>query len=508
MQLNDTASGAFIFQNNVPDHDYEMMNNVAGNLRISLIQNKRKDHSLDNNSLKEKFSINIDDIPNSVISSFRYAFNLERIFLAYLHEFEKKNPQLKTPKKAYNYLRNLNDKSFLYQEPISRLKFLSDLSYENRCIGAIMHNEIKDNSLLEPDDNPSFGNDYFNIFFPKTNELTPVYVAQYATLLNKLHVLEAIVEYIVQENGTTKDIISNFIEQTNIQSLNKNIQTSINELKNKTNHHLYPYFWQVFLYVFGGFILNDKKETEYKLLSQITKLPKGEINDALSVWNKLFPYDRGWFQEPNNNSNIKLLKMLPAPLYGIGVNFRLHLYGSAEIKEKGGLFDNLKNQITGTYTFNDLNGWNNSAYNMLKRDINLHITDLEIKEKHKKRLEKVRKYAENCNRYNKLESINDIVQSKNSKKTIPNGFVAYYENKTYDLYIVKDNNRSEKLNIYNTIKELHLNESLFANGIILGTDESVEYDTDDKVWYFSYFEKLSLDNIESIITESNNARPK
>ena len=498
------ATGAFIFQNEAPMHDYEMMRDVAKNLHVELIQNKRSaNDELDDSLLKDSFGINLDGFHESIISSFRYAFNMERVFIDYVHQFSKENPQLNSPKMVYEYLRKLNNESFLYQEPIARLTFLSDLSYEYRFIGGIMYHEIKGDGLLSPEEHPDFNGDYFSIFYPKTSDLTPVYVAQYATLLNKLFVLEAIVEHIVQTKTDTDDIFQNLLTSSKLLSLNGNVRHFIESLKSKPTYYIYPYFWQVFLYVFGGFILNDRKEKEYELLSKITKLPKEEIDDALDIWNELFPLNNGWFQKPTNNSNIYALKMMPAPLYGIGANLRLHLYGNKEIEQEGNLFDNLKSLLTGQHTFDDVNGWNNSAYYMLKRDINLHVNNLDEKGKYEKRLLEVEKYIKGCGRYYNVMSFEEVIQSKRIRVLIPNGFVGYYEDNTYDIYVVKNNNRNEKLNIFQYAKDLKLNESLFVNGVILGTDESIAEDKADKVWYFTRFEQKMLSEIEDIINNSN-----
>lgn len=498
------ATGAFIFQNEAPMHDYEMMRDVAKNLHVELIQNKRSaNDELDDSLLKDSFGINLDGFHESIISSFRYAFNMERVFIDYVHQFSKENPQLNSPKMVYEYLRKLNNESFLYQEPIARLKFLSDLSYEYRFIGGIMYHEIKGDGLLYPEEHPDFNGDYFSIFYPKTSDLTPVYVAQYATLLNKLFVLEAIVEHIVQTKTDTDDIFQNLLTSSKLLSLNGNVRHFIESLKSKPTYYIYPYFWQVFLYVFGGFILNDRKEKEYELLSMITKLPKEEIDDALDIWDELFPLNNGWFQQPTNNSNIYALKMMPAPLYGIGANLRLHLYGNKEIEQEGNLFDNLKSLLTGQHTFDDVNGWNNSAYYMLKRDINLHVNNLDEKGKYEKRLLEVEKYIKGCGRYYNVMSFEEVIQSKRIRVLIPNGFVGYYEDNTYDIYVVKNNNRNEKLNIFQYAKDLKLNESLFVNGVILGTDESIAEDKADKVWYFTRFEQKMLSEIEDIINNSN-----
>ena len=46
------------------------------------------------------------------------------------------------------------------------------------------------------------------------------------------------------------------------------LEERMDELKGHTYYYLYPYFWQVFIFLFGGFILNDKKEEDNKNKSE------------------------------------------------------------------------------------------------------------------------------------------------------------------------------------------------------------------------------------------------
>jgi len=70
----------------------------------------------------------------------------------------------------------------------------------------------------------------------------------------------------------------------------------ISELSKHKYFYLYPIFWQWFLWGFGGFIMLDKKEEELKLLSNKTGIPVDEVENALKVYNILFPTkNNNWF---------------------------------------------------------------------------------------------------------------------------------------------------------------------------------------------------------------------
>lgn len=131
----------------------------------------------------------------------------------------------------------------------------------------------------------------------------------------------------------------------------------LERISNAEYLHLYPQFWQCFLFAYGGFILMDIKDEEYSSLSRHTGIPVSSIDDAIRSYGELFPTGGGWFTS-NGMSNITMIKLLPSPIKGIGVYNRRVRYGWNPD------FDNTP--LTGEHTLDDLIQWNNSAYDILE----------------------------------------------------------------------------------------------------------------------------------------------
>jgi len=121
--------------------------------------------------------------------------------------------------------------------------------------------------------------------------------------------------------------------------------------------HLYPIFWQWFLWLFGGFILKDKEAEEYANLSEKTGIPVAEIPNALRSYDLLFPVNESWFLDLPSDSNLRVIQMFPVPFMGIGANYRRLLYTANG--EYAGL------GLTGAYTLRDLLKWNDLLVEVL-----------------------------------------------------------------------------------------------------------------------------------------------
>ena len=499
------ARGALIVQKGEQDLDFNTIKETAEQMQIMLVPNSQNsDSTLDNSSLKEVFGINFENIHKSVIAAFRYSFALERVMLNYIRSYTDQNPQFQIPSKVYRYLRNLNDVSFTHRDPINRLNFLSSISTEHSYIAAILHKEIKGEGIVGAEEKPNFGDDYMSICFPEDPNISPVYVALHASLMNKLYVLEGIVEYVSIPENQGQDKLQGLLDNLRYSSLNSNIKEAIEELKRREYYYLYPYFWQVFIYVFGGFILLDKKEEEYSLLSKLTGIPIELVEETIYFWDILFPINKGWFSNPiNRYSNILYLKMAPAPLCGIGVNFRIHYYADDTIKETQDLFNNLKNHVSGLYTYNDLTKWNNVAHSMLKLDTMLHATRCDKKNKVNLHLMEVETHIKSSGRYKSIQSIEYFMRNK-GKDAIHKGFIAFYDDENYDLYIVKTHNKLIGPAVYNIAKEITLNAGNLINGFILDTDDISS--GKDNICMLSTFKKINIEELDDMIEISNNKR--
>lgn len=83
-----------------------------------------------------------------------------------------------------------------------------------------------------------------------------------------------------------------------------------------------PYLLQIFIEVCGGFYINN--ETDIGHISQISGIPQEDIVPCLKLMDEIFPTQKGWFSEHENE--LVMMKFLPAVIRGIGCFFRQRVY--------------------------------------------------------------------------------------------------------------------------------------------------------------------------------------
>lgn len=110
-----------------------------------------------------------------------------------------------------------------------------------------------------------------------------------------------------------------------------------------------PYLLQSFVEVFGGFYREESDDLV--LLSSLTGIPSADIPKALGVLDAFFPMAEGWFYDTRD---LRLVKMLPGFLRGVGCFLRHDLYSLSDYSEYS----------AGTYWL--LNKWHNALYETLE----------------------------------------------------------------------------------------------------------------------------------------------
>ena len=489
---------AFIYQQNEKNKDEDTLKGVTNCLSVSLLSNKLEDDgTLKNDEINQHFGIKLDDIPIHVLKAFRYSYDMERVMRDYLMRYSKENPSFETPKMVLRYFRELIDTSFFKNDPIDRIKFISDLSMHYRNISSIMDHEIHGEGMRSADECQNFV-DYYDLFFPRVMKLNPVDVALQVTLLNRVYIIKSMVEHQLLPKKIPANDIDKFLERLNYVSLNSNIRDGFRELEKHQYFYLYPYFFQVFFYVFGGFIMEAKHDEEYYLLSKITGIPKAEIAHAFAFWDILYPIGDKWMQTIKPHGGMTAMKMTPAPLRGIGVNFRRHLYGADGEDDSDKLFDNLKN-IAGLNPYRDMMKWNNAAFEELKQDVVLHQVSAEGESKSDKRFKTVEEYANKCGRYSEVKSLTEIAAEKGKPNFAFRGLIGIIDDKNYDLFIVKSDNRLIKHPMIQVISDLHLNPVTMRKCFVIGTDESIAVEIDDTIWMTSRIDRTNLNRLEPVI---------
>ncbi len=190
---------------------------------------------------------------------------------------------------------------------------------------------------------------------------TDVQISTYIEHKARLAILKNLIDYKIFKDIGDKEKTDKYykilgIEISILDFLPSSFSISLDEISDHRYFRKYPFFWQFFLWVFGGFILNDYEEMEYSILSAKTGIPVNEIPNAFKFYESLFPIEGGWLVDLPN-TNIKGLKMFSVPFRGIGANYRRIHYGE-------GSFKNL--HLTGSHTYDDLIKWNNLVVDVFK----------------------------------------------------------------------------------------------------------------------------------------------
>lgn len=353
------SKASFVVQK--ADSNQEVYNEIANQLDISLVVTEMKGKKLCYNQIQNAYAIKHTPHENAFVANLRFSYALERKIISDINTTAKTNKNLVGFEKLRNYLYDLCDNTFFVSTPSARINKTFKLFTENKHITARLDHENAENSYASiSDTGVDITQESFKKLFYDHDSKNKLYGSLYVEMLNRLLVLKHCIEDLLRPENEQE--IANYISDLNHAILPVNLKAAIGVLKSHNYYYLYPYFWQVFIFLFGGFILENKRQEEYNLLSEISEVPVEEIGNALSVFDLLFPIEGGWMQKVNKTS-MKILKFMPSPFCGIGVNLRKDIY----CKEK--TLEGLKALFPPDYTYNDLIRYNNLAYEyLLKSD--------------------------------------------------------------------------------------------------------------------------------------------
>lgn len=151
----------------------------------------------------------------------------------------------------------------------------------------------------------------------------------------RLAVMKASVDLSIESGGDPwEDPGGNLWTRVLRFSLPDSFRVAMTNLLTEPYFHLYPKFWQSYLWSWGGFYLKDRAEQEFQAMSSDTGIPSEHIPDALEVFDKLFPIPNGWEWEVGNAS-WRQVKLMPWPFRGLGAARRRILYGVDEYSKLG-----------------------------------------------------------------------------------------------------------------------------------------------------------------------------
>jgi hypothetical protein len=220
-------------------------------------------------------------------------------------------------KAAKEYHQLINDAVFFIPDVRDRVGELLSAHFKHQELAASAAYECETGKIefTNPPQTETFKRAYFR------GERFPIQACLYLAHRARLYILKAVVDYwLARERGeikkTTFKLGQTLINLTAGQ-LTQAMAAGVDELSTAKSFRMFPVFWQVFLWSWGGFLLKDRLDEEYADLEKETGVPTSEIPIALSAFDKLFPTPDGWFREPSNDSR-KVLILMPAAMRGIG----------------------------------------------------------------------------------------------------------------------------------------------------------------------------------------------
>jgi hypothetical protein len=238
-------------------------------------------------------------------------------------------------KAAKEYLYLVNDAVFFIPDMRDRIEKLLSAHFGHQQLGrsAAYERETGNVEFGKPPETRTFKRAYF------WGECFPIQACLYVEHRARLYIMKALVEYwLARERGAIEERkrgvvkIGDRLFISAPAQLTKAMESGIQKLSSSKSFRLFPVFWQVFLWNWGGFLLKDRLDEEYAQLEKETGVPVNEIPVALTAFDEVFPIPNGWFREPPDDVR-RVLILMPAPMRGIGAYRRLRRKGVEQYRE-------------------------------------------------------------------------------------------------------------------------------------------------------------------------------
>jgi hypothetical protein len=274
-----------------------------------------------------------DELPHL----WRYSFWTRRRLGKSLSVAIGSNVCRESSKAAKEYLHLVNDAVFFIPDMRDRIEKLLSTHFGHQQLGrsAAYERETGNVEFAKPPETRTFKRAYF------WGECFPIQACLYVEHRARLYIMKALVEYwLARERGAIeerKSGVTKIGDRLVIAApaqLTKAMDSGIQKLSSSKSFRLFPVFWQVFLWSWGGFLLKDRLDEEYAQLEKETGVPVNEIPVALTAFDEVFPVQNGWFREPPGDTR-RVLILMPAPMRGIGAYRRLRSKGVEEYTDLG-----------------------------------------------------------------------------------------------------------------------------------------------------------------------------
>ena len=283
----------------------------------------------------------------------RFSFWIERCLIQVLRQMAKTNQQAQAPREALRYYNLVNSGVFLTRDVVERVSQLYEAYKDHPYLTAGAAREM-DGGVFDPV-SPGGSPLIRKALFKGQHPL--LQACMYLEHRARLSILKGAVDYLCKRAKQPQTSGRRVLADFGLTLLPTTFLRGLSAIEKEPNFCLYPLFWQVFLWGWGGFILKDQQEEEFQELSAQTGLPVDCIPAALQAFDKLFPISDGWLREISTAS-YRLVTMVPWPFCGIGAFQRF-------LRKKVENYSDLK--LSGQYTASDLVHWHNAGVQIIEQ---------------------------------------------------------------------------------------------------------------------------------------------
>jgi hypothetical protein len=294
---------------------------------------------------------------DQLVTMWRFSFWLERRLISQMRKEVKKGSS-KAASVMLEYYRLINDGVFLEPNVAERAHALYSAYRDHPKLTASVAAEINGGTYDQENPVPA-DNILKQAIYQGMHPL--VQASMFLEHRARLSLIKAAVDYLALSEGgmikKTRIRGATGVDDLWFELLPKSFRAGAESLKGRP-YRQYPFFWQVFLWNWGGFMLKDRIDEETKVLAKQTGLQPEEIPIALSTFDTFFPRadGRSWLVDGTAQSQIRLVRMVPTPFQGLGAFQRMVRYGIKDYSELG----------YKDYTTQDLVKWHNAAVALLK----------------------------------------------------------------------------------------------------------------------------------------------
>jgi len=350
MKYLGIENGALFVTKVAEDKNVEMVREKVGPLGIQLLH-------LDSENLADAFAAAgcpaITD--RFSVDLWRFSYAIQRTFIRYLQLHRNSNPVLEGPRTALRYHALVNHGVFFEPNPRNRLRQLyADFSEHPKLSLGLARDE--DTATFDCNTEDPKNHRIWEAIYEGKHDA--VQAAMYIEHRARLALLKTAIDLYCLGTPEPRPVLTHKgkVVVTEDDLLPPSFRRAFDELKKEPFVSRYAVFWQVFLWGFGGFYLQDRRDAEFEWLSSQTGIPLEEVPRALKAFDKLFPTSGGtWFGQ-TRTSHCVVVKMVPTAMQGIGAFQRSDRYGLKSYADLG--YTDM--------TAKDLSKWHNKSYETLK----------------------------------------------------------------------------------------------------------------------------------------------